>query len=67
VKTALELLEVDDLVLVVGGIVPDPARAELASMGVDGVFTPGASLSSIVDYIHRAVRRDRTYGGPRTI
>jgi len=66
VKAALEQLEVDDVVLMVGGIVPDPARAELQSMGVHGVFTPGASLGSIVDFIVHAVPRDRVYGSPGT-
>jgi methylmalonyl-CoA mutase C-terminal domain/subunit len=64
VKAALEELEVDDVVLMVGGIVPDPARVELQSIGVQGVFTPGASLGSIVDFIVHAVARDRVYGNP---
>jgi methylmalonyl-CoA mutase C-terminal domain/subunit len=66
VKAALKELEVEDVVLMVGGIVPDPARAELQSMGVQGVFTPGASLGSIVDFIVHAVPRDRAYGSPGT-
>lgn len=60
VRDALAAQEVGDVVLVVGGIVPDPARAELSAMGVQGVFTPGSSLGDIVTYIQSSVR-ERTY------
>ena len=62
VLEALKALEVDDVVLVVGGIVPDPARAELNGMGVPGVFTPGTSLTEIVKFIEASVKLDRDYG-----
>jgi methylmalonyl-CoA mutase C-terminal domain/subunit len=62
VLEALKALEVDDVVLVVGGIVPDPARAELNGMGVPGVFTPGTSLTEIVKFIESSVKLDRDYG-----
>ncbi len=61
VLEALKERQVDDVVLVVGGIVPDPARAELNSMGVTGVFTPGASLQAIVSFIHSNVPQERSY------
>lgn len=63
VQEALRAQQVDDVVLVVGGIVPEPARAELTSMGVEGVFTPGSPLSSIISFIHAAVPVQRRYGG----
>lgn len=59
---ALRAQDIDDVVLVVGGIVPDPARTELAQMGVPGVFTPGTSLQKIVQFIESSVKLDRTYG-----
>ncbi len=62
VLEALKALEVEDVVLVVGGIVPDPARAELNGMGVPGVFTPGTSLTEIVKFIESSVKLDRDYG-----
>ncbi|MBW4029444.1 MAG: cobalamin B12-binding domain-containing protein [Acidobacteria bacterium] len=37
----------EDVVLVVGGIIPDADAAPLAAMGVARVFTPGASLHEI--------------------
>jgi methylmalonyl-CoA mutase C-terminal domain/subunit len=62
VLEALKALDIDDVVLVVGGIVPDPARAELNGMGVPGVFTPGTSLTEIVKFIESSVKLDRDYG-----
>lgn len=63
VHEALRLQQVDDVVVVVGGIVQDAARAELKELGVEGVFTPGTSLTKIVDYIRSAVPQERSYGG----
>ena len=63
VQEALRAQQVDDVVLVVGGIVPEPARAELTAMGVEGVFTPGSPLSAIVTFIRASVPAQRRYGG----
>jgi methylmalonyl-CoA mutase C-terminal domain/subunit len=62
VLEALKAQQIDDVVLVVGGIVPEPARAELGAMGVEGVFTPGSALSSIVNFIRASVPAQRRYG-----
>jgi methylmalonyl-CoA mutase C-terminal domain/subunit len=61
VLEALRAQQVDDVVLVVGGIVPEPARAELAGLGVQGVFTPGTSLTEIVTFIRNSVPEQRSY------
>lgn len=60
VQDALAAQEIGDVVMVVGGIVPEPARAELEAMGVRGVFTPGSALGDIVSYIQSSVS-ERTY------
>jgi methylmalonyl-CoA mutase C-terminal domain/subunit len=62
VQEALRVHEVEDVVLVVGGIVPEPAREELRGIGVEGVFTPGTSLTAIVDFIRASVPAQRSYG-----
>lgn len=51
----------DDVVLFGGGIVPDEDLAALRTLGVDRVFTPGASTEAIVRYLREAVavRRQR--------
>ena len=55
VKEALAAREIDDVLLVVGGIVTDEARQELGAINVEGIFGPGASLKDIVDFIHEQV------------
>ena len=61
VHAALKEQQIDDVVLVVGGIVPEPARAELKEMGVTGVFSPGTSLKEIVTFIRNSVPLQRSY------
>jgi methylmalonyl-CoA mutase C-terminal domain/subunit len=61
VQEALHAQQLDDVVMVVGGIVPEPARAELAGLGVQGVFTPGTSLTAIVTFIRNSVPEQRSY------
>ncbi|MEO8131865.1 MAG: cobalamin B12-binding domain-containing protein [Bryobacteraceae bacterium] len=48
--------EMDDVVVVVGGIIPDEDAAQLKQIGVSEVFQPGASLDSIVSFIQENVR-----------
>jgi methylmalonyl-CoA mutase C-terminal domain/subunit len=44
-----------DIVLTVGGIIPDADISELKAMGVAQVFTPGTTTQSIVDWIRANV------------
>ena len=46
----------DDILLVVGGIIPDEDIARLKQTGVSEVFQPGATTQQIVDYIRAHVR-----------
>jgi methylmalonyl-CoA mutase C-terminal domain/subunit len=46
---------VDDVVIVVGGTIPNEDIEELKELGVAEVFTPGAPVQGIVDYIRGAV------------
>ena len=46
----------DDVLLVVGGIIPDEDVAGLKQAGVSEVFQPGATTQEIVDYIRTHVR-----------
>ena len=48
--------EMNDVLVVVGGIIPDEDAAQLKQIGVSEVFQPGASLDSIVTFIHENVR-----------
>ncbi|MCS7207155.1 MAG: cobalamin B12-binding domain-containing protein [Dehalococcoidia bacterium] len=44
-----------DVVVVVGGIIPEEDKVALKSMGVAEVFGPGSSTKDIVEFIRRAV------------
>jgi methylmalonyl-CoA mutase C-terminal domain/subunit len=41
----------EDVLVIVGGIVPDEDAAQLKKQGVAAVFQPGASLEEIVNFI----------------
>jgi methylmalonyl-CoA mutase C-terminal domain/subunit len=45
----------EDVVLVVGGTIPNDDIAELKELGVAEVFTPGAPVQGIIDFIRGAV------------
>ena len=41
----------EEVLVVLGGIIPEEDRQPLADMGIDAVFGPGASTQQIIDYI----------------
>jgi methylmalonyl-CoA mutase C-terminal domain/subunit len=51
----------DDVLVVVGGIIPDVDIPKLNEMGVKGIFLPGAPMQEIVEFIRRHAR-DRVGG-----
>ena len=46
----------DDIVVLMGGIIPDEDVEALKAMGIKGVFGPGTSTQDIVDFIRAQVR-----------
>ena len=52
--------ELNDVLLVVGGIVPDEDIPALKQSGVSEVFQPGATTQEIVDFIRQHIRQPRT-------
>lgn len=46
-----------DIVVFGGGIIPEADRAQLAAIGVAQVFTPGATMAEIVDWVRTHVVR----------
>mgnify|MGYP001021243724 FL=1 len=60
VPKILELLEaegIDDVLITVGGTIPNKDIDALKEMGVSGVFTPGAPTDDIVNFIRTGVSR----------
>ena len=55
----MELLKekgLDDVLVVIGGIIPDVDVPKLKAIGVKGVFLPGTPMQEIVDFINSNAR-----------
>jgi len=58
VPRVMELLrerDMTDVLVIVGGIIPDEDAEQLKQQGVGAVFQPGASLDAIVEFIRAKV------------
>lgn len=47
--------EIEDVLLFGGGIIPDKDLIKLKEMGVGELFTPGASMNEVVDFLKKWV------------
>jgi len=54
--------ELDDVPIIIGGIIPDGDKPKLESYGVRGIFGPGTSLDDIVTQIHGIVGQADGHG-----
>jgi methylmalonyl-CoA mutase C-terminal domain/subunit len=57
----MELLRekgMDDVLVVVGGIIPDVDVPRLKAIGIEGVFLPGTPMQDIVSFITSHVRQE---------
>jgi methylmalonyl-CoA mutase C-terminal domain/subunit len=55
----VELLKekgLDDVQIVIGGIIPDVDIPKLNAMGIKGVFLPGTPMQTIIDFISANAR-----------
>ena len=55
----MELLKakgMDDVLVVVGGIIPDVDMPTLNALGIEGIFQPGTPMQAIIDFIEGHVR-----------
>jgi methylmalonyl-CoA mutase, C-terminal domain len=55
----MELLKekgLTDVLVVIGGIIPDVDMSKLREMGITGIFLPGSPMQNIVDFISKNVR-----------
>jgi methylmalonyl-CoA mutase C-terminal domain/subunit len=50
--------QMDDVLVFMGGIVPDQDIPQLKKIGVKGIFLPGSSLDEIVRFVKQNVRSD---------
>ena len=59
VPRLMELLKskgLDDVMVVIGGIIPDVDIPRLKTLGVKGVFLPGTPMQDIIDFIRGNAR-----------
>jgi methylmalonyl-CoA mutase, C-terminal domain len=56
VVQALRAKGADDVMVFGGGIIPDEDFARLRTAGVTGIFTPGTTLASIIDWVRENVK-----------
>ena len=56
VRELLRAQGLADVVVLVGGIIPDADVPALKALGVEGIFPPGSPMAAIIDFIHNAVR-----------
>jgi methylmalonyl-CoA mutase C-terminal domain/subunit len=47
---------IDDVMVVIGGIIPDADIPKLNELGIRGVFQPGTPMQDIVDFVTRNAR-----------
>jgi methylmalonyl-CoA mutase C-terminal domain/subunit len=46
----------NDVLVVVGGIIPDIDIPALNALGIEGIFQPGTPMQAIIDFIEEHVR-----------
>ena len=55
VQAALRARGLDDVLLVVGGIISPAIAEQLHAIGIEGAFAPGSALADIVEYMRHQV------------
>jgi methylmalonyl-CoA mutase C-terminal domain/subunit len=64
----MELLKqqgLDDVLVVVGGIIPDVDIPKLREIGISGIFLPGTPMQAIIDFINTNARTALQPAGAR--
>ena len=51
--------KLDDVMVLVGGIIPDQDIPKLKAVGVSEIFQPGVSTEDIIDYVRRNIGQRR--------
>lgn len=51
----LQEREIDDILIVIGGVIPSQDISALQEMGIKGIFPGGARFEDIVDFIQKEI------------
>ncbi|MBC8183820.1 cobalamin B12-binding domain-containing protein [candidate division KSB1 bacterium] len=57
VMELLKANQMDDVLVVAGGVIPDEDIPGLKEAGIKEIFTPGTSMQKVVDYINNNLLR----------
>ncbi|MDX1991012.1 MAG: cobalamin B12-binding domain-containing protein [bacterium] len=67
IREVMNASELQDIPIIIGGIIPDDDKPVLQQMGVSGIFGPGTSTEEIVAHINALVdAHNKTSGGVST-
>ena len=58
IREAMNANELNDVPIILGGIIPDDDREKMLEVGVYGIFGPGANTDDIVAHIRQLVTKD---------
>ena len=56
VRELLKENKMDDVMLIIGGIIPDEDFPRMKEAGVAGIFQPGTAMDEIVEFIRKNVK-----------
>lgn len=58
IREVMDANELQDIPIIVGGIIPDDDKPSLQEMGVAGIFGPGTRIETISMHIRQIVRKN---------
>lgn len=58
VRDSLKEEDRDDILIIVGGIIPDDDLETLSELNIQGVFGPGSRADDVIEYIKKAKERN---------
>ena len=61
VLESLKQLGMEDVLVLVGGVIPESDAETLMSQGVAGVFGPGTSMEEVVGFVQQAIEDRRVH------
>jgi len=56
IREVMDQHGLNDVPLLVGGIIPDEDKPKLEALGVSGIFGPGTNTDAIVTFIHELMK-----------
>ncbi len=66
IREVMDAHDLQDIPLILGGIIPDEDKVKLAAIGIHGIFGPGTHTEDIASYIRALVTAKTTAANART-